>query len=205
MTRLLAFVVAPLLIVGCAHADGTGPSSEQKPVVQQPPAEARQMSPAEAEALADFKTRVDGYIKLQEGAQERLPPLPKETTPQVIDTHQRALEKLLAAERSQAKPGDILTPAVQKIFRDLLARVFAGREGQELKATILDDNPGTIPLRVNARYPDEVPLSTVPPQVLSSLPTLPKGLEYRFVGERLVLLDSRAHTIADFMTDAFPR
>jgi hypothetical protein len=205
MTRLFALVVAPLLIAGCAHADGTAPSSEQKPVVQQPPAEARQMSPAEAEALADFKTRVDAYVKLQQAAQAQLPRMPEETTPQVIDTHQRALEKRLAAERSQAKPGDILTPAVQKIFRDLLARVFAGREGQELKATILDDNPGTIPLRVNARYPDEVPLSTVPPQVLSSLPTLPKSLEYRFVGERLVLLDAQAHIIVDFMNDAFPR
>ena len=205
MTRLLAFVVAPLLVVGCAHADGTAPSSEQKPVVQQPPAEARQMSPAEAEALADFKTRVDAYIKLQQATQARLPKLPDETTPKVIDTHQRALERLLRVARSRATQGDILTPEVQKIFRDVLARVFAGREGQELKATILDDNPGAIPLRVNARYPDQVPLSTVPPQVLSSFPKLPKGLEYRFVGERLVLLDAQAHIIVDYMNDAFPR
>lgn len=205
MTRLFAFVVAPMLIVGCAHADGTAPPSEQKPVVEQPPAEARQMSPAEAEALADFKTRIDAYIKLQEATQARLPKLPTETTPQVIDTHQRALEKLLSVERSQAKQGDILTPEVQKIFRDVLARVFAGPDGQELKANILDENPGAIPLRVNARYPDEVPISTVPPQVLSSLPKLPKTLEYRFVGERLVLLDVQAHTIVDYMGDVFPR
>lgn len=205
MTRLFAFVVAPMLVVGCAHADSTAPSSEQKPVVQQPPAEARQMSPAEAEALADFKTRVDAYIKLQQATQARLPKLPDETTPQVIDTHQRALEKLLRVARSQATQGDILTPEVQKIFRDVLARVFAGPEGQDLKANILDDNPGTIPLRINARYPDQVPLSTVPPQVLSSFPKLPKGLEYRFVGERLVLLDAQAHIIVDYMNDAFPR
>jgi hypothetical protein len=194
-----------MLIVGCVHADGTSPSSEQKPVVQQPPAEARPMSPADAEALADFKTRLDAYIELQQATQARLPKLPDETTPQVIDTHQRALEKLLRVERRQAKQGDVLTPEVQKIFRAVLARVFVGRDGQELKATILDDNPGTIPLRVNARYPDEVPLSTVPPQVLSSLPKLPKSLEYRFVGERLVILDAQAHIIVDYMNDAFPR
>jgi hypothetical protein len=205
MTRLFVFVVAPMLIMGCARADGTSPSAGQKPVVQQPPAEARQMSPAEAEALADFKTRVDAYIKLQQATQARLPRQPEETTPQVIDAHQRALEKLLRVERGRARQGDILTPEVQKIFRRVLARVFAGREGQELKATILDENPGPIPLRVNARYPDEVPLSTVPPQVLSSLPTLPKSLEYRFVGERLVLLDVEAHTIVDYMNDAIPR
>jgi hypothetical protein len=74
-----------------------------------------------------------------------------------------------------------------------------------MMATILDDNPGPIQLMVNGRYPDEVPLSTVPPQVLSSLPKLPEELEYRFVGERLVLLDVHAHTIADYMDNAFPR
>jgi len=50
-----------------------------------------------------------------------------------------------------------------------------------------------------------VPLSTVPPQVLSSLPKLPEDLEYRFIGERLILLDVHAHIIADFMENAFPR
>jgi hypothetical protein len=83
--------------------------------------------------------------------------------------------------------------------------VFSGKEGRELKGTILDENPGNVGLRVNARYPDEIPLSTVPPQVLSSLPKLPEELDYRFIGERLILLDVHAHTIADYMDNAFPR
>ena len=37
-------------------------------------------------------------------------------------------------------------------------------------------------LKVNGRYPDAVPLSTVPPQVLKGLPNLPEELQYRFVG-----------------------
>ena len=43
-------------------------------------------------------------------------------------------------------------------------------------------------LAVNSRYPDEVPLSTMPPQVLAMLPKLPDDLEYRFIGTRLILL-----------------
>ena len=58
-------------------------------------------------------------------------------------------------------------------------------------------------LAVNGRYPDEVPLSTVPPQVLTSLPKMPEELEYRFIRDNLILLDPHAHIIVDFMDRAF--
>jgi hypothetical protein len=40
--------------------------------------------------------------------------------------------------------------------------------------------------------------------VLAALPKLPKDLEYRFIGDRLILLDVHAHTIADYMDKALP-
>jgi len=163
------------------------------------------MSEAEARALAEFKTRVDAYVQQHRKVESTLPNMPKETTPAVIDARQRELEKLIRAERRDARQGDLLTPDVQKIFKELLARVFAGQAGRDTKATILDENPGPIRLTINGRYPDEVPMSTVPPQVLSSLPKLPEELAYRFVGERLALLDVHAHTIADYMDAALPR
>lgn len=204
MVRLLAALGAVMLTVsGCAHAAGAAPE-EQKPVVQQPANEARALSGPDAEALAEFNERVTRYAQMHQRFEATLPPLPKETTPQVIDTHQRGLENLIRAERRNAKQGDILTPAVRAAFRRVFARVFSGPAGPDLKATILDENPGRIRLAVNSRYPDAVPLSTVPPQVLSSLPKLPEELEYRFVGERMVLLDVHAHTIVDYMDNAFP-
>jgi hypothetical protein len=205
MSRLAAIALTPLLLFGCAHSEGTAQPAEQKPVVEQPVNEARQLSTADAAALADFKQRLDGYVGLHRRLETDLPEQPKEATPAVIDARQRALEKALRAQRSTAKVGDLLTPPVRRIFRRVLAQVFAGQAGRDMMATILDDNPGPIQLMVNGRYPDEVPLSTVPPQVLSSLPKLPEELEYRFVGERLVLLDVHAHTIADYMDNAFPR
>jgi hypothetical protein len=48
-----------------------------------------------------------------------------------------------------------------------------------------------------------VPISTVPPQVLAALPRLPEELEYRFIQNSLILFDSHAHIIADFMDRAF--
>ena len=204
--RLLA--VLGVLIwsaAACAHADSSSTPPEQKPAVAAPVNEARPLSTADAEALAEFNQRVTAYAELHRKLEATLPNLPKETTPEVIDKHQRALEKLIQSARKTAKPGDIITPGTQQVFRRLLARVFAGQQGRELKATILDDNPGNVGLTVNARYPDQIPLSTVPPQVLASLPKLPEELDYRFIGERLILLDVHAHTIADYMDNAFPR
>ena len=49
-----------------------------------------------------------------------------------------------------------------------------------------------------------MPLTTVPPQVLQTLPKLTEDLEYRFIGDWLILLDVHAHVIADFIEDALP-
>ncbi len=68
----------------------------------------------------------------------------------------------------------------------------------------MDENPGRLRITVNSRYPDAVPLSTVPPQLLAGLPQLPDDLEYRFIGRRLILMDVHAHIIADFIDNALP-
>lgn len=69
----------------------------------------------------------------------------------------------------------------------------------------MDENPGKFTLAANAPYPTQVPLSTMPPEVLRNLPMLPEGLEYRFVGESLILLDPRANLVVDFVSRALPR
>lgn len=201
MKALYAVLAASLVSVsGCAHAD-----RQPDPTAVQPPTNlARPLSEDEARGLAEFNQRVTEYAELHRKLEATLPPLPKETTPQIMDRHQRALARLMVEARKGAKQGDIITPAAQQVFRRVLARIFAGQDGRELKGMILDVNPGNIGLKVNGRYPDRIPLSTVPPQVLAALPKLPADLEYRFIGDRLILLDVHAHTIADYMEKVFP-
>jgi len=205
MTRLVGIVVVGLLVSACAHGERTATPSEQKPVAQPPVNEARELSSAEAAALADFKQRLDAYVRVHQMVESKLPKMPRETTPEVVDTHQRALEKGMREQRRGVARGSLIPPEMRRIVRQVLARVFSEPGGREMMATILDENPGPVALRINGRYPDDVPLSTVPPQVLSALPKLPEELEYRFVGDRLILLDVHAHTIADYMDNAFPR
>jgi len=152
--------------------------------------------------------RLKQYVELHVKLEQTLPKLPKEATPQQIDKNQRALEKLVREARATAKPGDIFTPEARPVIKRLLATVFGGPDGKQLKASIMDENPvepATIRLTVNARYPDIVPLTSVPPQVLQTLPKLTEDLEYRFVGDWLILLDTHAHVVADYIDDALPK
>src|SRR4029079_16765 len=106
--------------------------------------------------------------------------------------------------RADAKRGDVLTLPMQRLIRTLVRQVFEREGGAQLKKEILEEYTGNVQLAVNGRYPDSVPLSTVPPQVLKGLPRLPEELEYRFVGDNLILLDPHAHIIADYMERIFP-
>ena len=72
----------------------------------------------------------------------------------------------------------------------------------------MDENvvdPVQLKVSVNSRYPDTVPLTTIPPEVLQTLPKLSEDLEYRFIGNWLILLDTHAHVIADYIEDALPK
>lgn len=201
MKALTAVLAASLLSVsGCAHGDRTPDPGAVPPATNT----ARPLAEADAQALAEFNQRVTAYAELHRKLEATLPRLPKETNPTVIDKHQRALAALMVEARKDAKQGDIITPATQRVFRQLLDRVFSGSSGRDLKATIMDVNPGNIGLKVNGRYPDKIPLSTMPPPVLAALPKLPIDIEYRFIGDRLILLDVHAHTIADYMDNVFP-
>jgi hypothetical protein len=157
-----------------------------------------------AATIKEFLKRVDAYVALHKKLEATLPALPKEATPQQIDVHERALGKLMQEARKDAKPADILIPAMQRLVRTLLRPIFRGKDGLQIKNEIVDNEyKGNVKLVVNGRYPDEVPVSTMPPQVLVALPKLPEELEYRFIQRALILFDPHAHIIADFMERAF--
>lgn len=170
---------------------------------QQPPADVGRVNQA-AQSMASLHARVEEYVKLHKKLESTLPSLPREATPQQIDSHQRALHKLIREARRNVQPGDVFTKDSRAVIRRLMAGVFSGSDGAQLKASIMDENPGRLRLSINDRYPDTVPLSTVPPQVLAGLPRLPPELEYRFIGRTLIMFDVHAHMIVDLVEDAIP-
>ncbi|HEX9366576.1 MAG TPA: hypothetical protein VF921_08110 [Vicinamibacterales bacterium] len=192
MLPALRSAILGALLISLASAPGAAPQKQ-----------APRVNP-NAAVIRDFLTRVDKYVTLHKKLEDTIPKLSKQATPQEIDTHERALAKLIQEGRKDAKPGDLLTPGMQRFIRSLLRPVFSGKAGLQIKDEIVDkEYKGNVKLVVNGRYPDEVPISTMPPQVLAALPKLPEELEYRFIRRNMILFDPHAHIIVDFMERAF--
>ena len=161
-------------------------------------------SPEAAAALADFKKRVNAYAELHRELAKGSAKQRESSDAAKINNAQAALAAKVQAARSSARQGDIFTPAVRPVFRRLLAPELAGADGRDTKALLDDDGPapGSVPFKVNGAYPDAQPLPTVPANVLATLPELPAPLEYRIVGQHLLLLDAATGVIADYMLNA---
>jgi hypothetical protein len=81
---------------------------------------------------------------------------------------------------------------------------MAGPHGADIRASLRRAEPVKIQLQINQSYPDNVPLQSTPPSLLLNLPELPKGLEYRLLGNELVLRDADADIIVDYISNALP-
>jgi hypothetical protein len=159
----------------------------------------------DAQVLADYTARVKTYLDLRDKVDGDAPKLQETKDPAKIQAAQKTLAALIQNARAGAKPGDIFAPAIEKKFRALLRPEVKGPDGAKTKAAILEEKPA-VALKVNTEYPSAEPLTTVPPNVLQALPPLPEGegLEYRFVRKHLILLDTRANLIVDFLLNAIP-
>lgn len=143
--------------------------------------------------MADFTARVSAYTELRSELAKGLPPLTVDD-PAQVQYAVRTLAAKIRVARARAKRGDIFTPAIAGAFQKALRNVDESTWGD-----IADDNPGEFSKRVNASYPEAKPFSTVPPNILAILPRLPDDMEYHFLGRHLILLDTRASLIVDWI------
>lgn len=153
----------------------------------------------DAAAIAGFLERVNQYVALHKKLEDALPKLPQEATPNQIDEKERALGKLIQEARKGAQRGDLFTPEMTVVVKRLMTQVFGGPGGQKLRSSVMDENVKEYPVRVNQRFPDSIPISTMPPAVLKALPELPEEMQYRFVSSQFVLLDPHSHLVVDFI------
>jgi hypothetical protein len=160
---------------------------------------------ADAALSAEFLKGIQQYVNLHKKLEATLKPRPEQATPAEIDAHEQALARLIIGARSGAKQGDLLPQKVRAYLRRQIGGVLRGPDGAGIRQSVMEDNPGKVQLRVNARYPDGLPITTMPAPILGALPKLPEHVEYRFVGDRLVLLDLHAQLVMDYMTDALPQ
>ena len=123
-------------------------------------------------------------------------------SPAQIDARRKALAEVIRAARRKAKPGDIFGDA-GKQFRDIIRQDARERSARDTYAA-MQEVPRQRPPRVNIDYPAGAAFATVPPLILNRLPPLPDGIEFRFMGRDLILLDANANLIVDFIHEAAP-
>ena len=167
---------------------------------------------ADTENAKEFSARVKAYLEIQKQVSSKVPPLTTtEVDPAKIAVRTQALANGIQKSRANAKQGDLFFPQVAQEFRGIIRKELQGKNGAAPRKTVKTGNPAEeggvakIVLAVNAPYPDKAPRSSVPATILLSLPELPKGLEYRFLGRHLILLDSMSNLIVDYLPDVVPK
>jgi hypothetical protein len=206
-------VVAICTTIGCDRKSDTPAPNSPAEIAKEAPVTSKtspelvhqqsSLVSADSGTVSDFERRVNDFIQLRDTLDRDVSKVPDQATPIQIDKHQRELGVAVARSRTQAKQGDIFIPGMQAYIRGVVKRVLGGPEGPRIKASLMDENPMNVELSINGRYPDTIPMSTMPPDMLAALPPLGKDLEYRFVGNRLVLLDLQSHLIIDFVANTF--
>jgi hypothetical protein len=206
-------VLVRLALLGSMAAGGCSSTSTETIA---PP----QTTEMDAETLRKFQHEIEEYVELRQSVLTQIPPINAKSTPAEIEAHQKALTQAIIAYRKGAKRGDIFKPEVEAAIRRTLHREFASAQGPALLKEIKQGNPKVegnplpqdptkevkppINVAVNALYPDSAPFSSVPPSLLLKLPLLPEQVRYRFIGRALILRDTEANVILDYIPDIVP-
>jgi hypothetical protein len=185
-----------------------------------PPSAPPQDVEMDPDALQKFRHEITEYLDLHSELVERVPRVTEKSTPEEIAAHRVKMSEAIRAERHHEAQGAIFAPKVARAFRSVLQRDLEGPEGPAMLRELRAGNPkveGTprrrdptqevkrpVTLAVNAVYPAEAPVSSVPPSLLLHLPPLPEQVQYGFVGRALILRDSEAEVILDYIPDVVP-
>src|SRR5579884_1462100 len=150
----------------------------------------------------DFQARAKQYLEWREKSVGKAPS--PSDSPAKLEAERKTLAKSIRASRAGAKQGDIFTPEIAQYFRRQIMATLDGRYGHAIRATLRRAEPVKGTLQINQSYPEKMPLQSTPPTLLLNLPELPKGLEYRILGRELVLLDTDANIVVDYVLNAMP-
>jgi hypothetical protein len=181
---LLGFVVCSLCVAGAAS-----------PRIQAPPAP----QSADGTGLVEFGAAVEKYVAMQRKLTNEVGDLLPQSTAQQITATSDRLAAAIRRARPNARQGDFFNASATKTIR---GQIVAAIRAADLTAFLaaIDDEPGPAQkLSVHLRSPAASQLATMPPSLLHVLPALPPEIEYRIIGEYLVLRDVKAGVILDYI------
>jgi hypothetical protein len=169
------------------------------------PASSNRQSIRDNHGFKEFHERVEAYKKVHRTAEKSVPKLKKKSTQEVVAARQLALLNKIRELRGDAKRGDIFTPNATQAIAQVIKAVYSGPDAQPVRNTIKAGEPlSGFQVQINQQYPDGLSFTTLPPTLLLKLPEVPDEVAYRILGSTLLLVDSQANLIVDFMPNAIP-
>jgi hypothetical protein len=154
-------------------------------------------------AVLGFKERLDGYVKLRNEAESKVPKLVETKDPAKVTDREAALGATIKTLRATAREGDIFGADFLTVLEREVRSDFRGRPAADRKA-LIQELPAKVKVAVNMTYPVDLPLATFPARLLQKLPALPPELEYRLVGRHIVLRDVTANLVVDIARNIVP-
>jgi hypothetical protein len=155
-----------------------------------------------AEAVNEFNKRVRAYLDLHNKEKGQVPAAKVKATPEEVLVFEKALGERIRAARAGTGQGDVFLPPAADVFKQIFTDYYKRRTGRELHL-LFDEVPNFKP-QINMSYPANAPKANFPPRLGLALPTLPDTLEYRLVGNYLILRDAEANIIVDYIPNALP-
>ena len=164
----------------------------------------RQDDPANA-AYRHLNAEIARYLKIHTDLRAEVPgPVPKSTAGELNEASDM-LANAIQRARPRARQGDFFDADATHRITERLRNVLRTPNAKAAVAGIDDERAAVLKLQIYLRFPVENEMATMPPSLLQALPRLPSELEYRIVGEDLVLRDVKAAMILDYIPKAVPR
>jgi hypothetical protein len=159
---------------------------------------------ADSALIQDFQKRLDAYMQLRKDLERRMPKLKATPEQEKIRRHESELRRAIGEARKSTGQGGIFTPEISAEFRRLVSQSLESGAKLHIGQSLRHAEPVHLTLHANERYPEHLPLQSMPPSLLENLPRLPAEIEYRITGRDLILLDVKASLVVDVLPGVFP-
>ena len=184
-------LVAGLLLVASA-----APLARHRAVVQDDSANP---------AYRHLNEEIARYLAIHTDLRAEVPgPVPGSSAQQ-LNTASDMLFNAIRRARPNGRQGDFFDTDALRLIRQRLLDALKTPSVAAAVAGIDDEAPSILKPAIYLRFPAENEMASMPPSLLNVLPRLPAELEYRIVGEHLVLRDVKAAMLLDYIPNAVPR
>lgn len=154
------------------------------------------------QAMRGFENTTQDYVRMHRRLESQIGSITLGTPVDEINRLIYELAAAIRAERTGARQGDFFTPALTHALRADLndALLEHGYTADDVRAVGRVDGVdyARVRLEVNGTFPWRL-ASAMLPCVIKALPAIPPELQYRIVGDDLVLIDIHAGLIVDIL------